>query len=238
MIKTSDIEYAIDGKTYVGFLADGSNGNRVPGILVSHEGGGMTDHPKERARMLADLGYVAFAMDTFGEPMTSREQVRATIAALTADLPTLRKRAQAALEIVKSQPHADPKRTAAIGFCFGGTTVLELARSGADVDCIVGFHSGLQTSRPQDTKNIKGKVLVCLGATDPIIPPEQREAFIQEMEAGAVDWRMEIYGSAGHSFTNRYVDALNLPGFAYHERTDKRSWRAMRDLFDEVLGPI
>ena len=238
MIQTRDIEYQVDGKTYVGFLADGSNGKRVPGVLVSHEGGGMTDHPKERARMLADLGYVAFAMDTFGEPMTSREQVRATIAALTADLPTLRKRAHAALEIVKSQTSVDATRTAAIGFCFGGTTVLELARSGAEVGCIVGFHSGLETSAPQDARNIKGKVLVCLGALDPIIPPEQREAFIQEMEAGGVDWRMEIYGSAAHSFTNRYVDALNLPGFRYHERTDKRSWRAMRDLFDEVLGPV
>jgi dienelactone hydrolase len=160
------------------------------------------------------------------------------ITGLMRDLPTLRKRAQTALDIVKKQPNVDPKRTGAIGFCFGGTTVLELARSGADVGCVVGFHSGLQTSAPQDAKNIKAKILVCLGAADPIIPAEQREAFVKEMEAGKVDWRMELYGNAGHSFTNREVDAMKIPGFAYDERTDKRSWRLMRDLFDEVLGPV
>jgi dienelactone hydrolase len=237
-IRTQNVEYQVDGKKFVGFLADGSDGRRVPGILVAHEGGGMTGHPKERAKMLAELGYIAFAMDTFGEKITSREQAMSVITGLMSDLPTLRKRAQTALEIMKKKGNVDPGRTAAIGFCFGGTTVLELARSGAAVGCVVGFHSGLQTSAPQDAKNIKAKVLVCLGASDPIIPAEQREAFVREMEAGKVDWRMELYGGAGHSFTNREVDAMNIPGFAYDERTDKRSWRSMRDLFDEVLGPV
>jgi dienelactone hydrolase len=177
-MKLNEVEYKVDGKPYVGFLADGSNGRKVPGILVAHEGGGMTGHPKDRAKMLAELGYVAFAMDTFGEKITSREQAIATITGLMGDLPA-EETARTALDIVKAQPGVDAKRTAAIGFCFGGTTVLELARSGADVGCIVGFHSGLQTSAPQDAKNIKGKVLVCLGAVDPIIPPEQREAFVK-----------------------------------------------------------
>lgn len=238
MIKTSEIPYEVEGKRFLGFLYDGSDGKKVPGIVVAHEGGGMTGHPKERARMLAEIGYVAFAMDTFGEKITSREQAMSTIGGLMGNLPLLRKRAVTALDIVKAQPGVDAKRTGAIGFCFGGTTVLELARSGADVGCVVGFHSGLQTSAPQDAKNIRGKVLVCLGAIDPIIPPEQRDAFAKEMEAGKVDWRMELYGGAGHSFTNREVDAMNLPGFKYDERTDKRSWRAMRDLFDEALGPV
>ena len=238
MIKTASIEYKVDGKTFTGYLADGSNGKPVPGILVAHEGGGMTNHPQERARMLAELGYVAFAMDTFGEKITSREQAMSTIMGLMQDLPTLRKRARTALDVLKAQPGVDAKRCAAIGFCFGGTTVLELARGGAEVACVVGFHSGLQTSAPQDAKNIKGKVLVCLGAADPIIPPEHREAFVKEMEAGHVDWRMDIYGGAGHSFTNRDVDAMGIPGFAYHQKTDERSWRTMRDLFDEVLGPV
>ncbi len=156
----------------------------------------------------------------------------ATIGGLMGNLPMLRKRAATALDIVKAQPNVDPKRSAAIGFCFGGTTVLELACSGADVGCVVGFHSGLTTSAPQDAKNIRCKVMVCLGAEDPIIPAEQRDAFIKEMQAGKVDWRMELYGAAGHSFTNREVDAMNLPGFKYHEPTDRRSWAAMRDLFD------
>ena len=238
MIKTTDIEYKTDGKTFTGFLADGSNGKRVPGILVAHEGGGMTGHPKERAKMLAELGYVAFAMDTFGERPASMEQAMGFVRGLMGDLPTLRKRALTALDIVKAQSNVDPKRMAGIGFCFGGTTVLELARSGADVAGVVGFHSGLATTAPQDAKNINAKVLVCLGVTDPIINAEQREAFAKEMEAGKVDWRMELYGGVGHSFTNREVDALKIPGFAYDEKTDKRSWRTMRDFFDEVLGPV
>ncbi len=238
MIKTSDLEYQIDGKKFMGFLADGSKGKRVPGILVAHEGGGMTNHPKERAKMLAELGYVAFAMDTFGERPSSMEQAMGFVRGLMGDLPTLRKRAVTALDIVKAQANVDPKRIAGIGFCFGGTTVLELARGGAPVAGVVGFHSGLATTAPQDAKNIKAKVLVCIGVADPIINADQREAFVKEMEAGKVDWRMELYGGVGHSFTNREVDALKLPGFAYDEKTDKRSWRTMRDFFDEVLGPL
>ena len=235
---TRDIEYRIDGKKFVGYLADGSNGRKTAGVLVAHEGGGMTGHPKERARMLAELGYVAFAMDTFGEPITSREQAMAIITTLSNDLPTLRRRARTALDLLKSQTNVDPTRTAAIGFCFGGTTVLELARSGADVGCVVGFHSGLATIAPQDAKHIKCKVMVCLGAQDPIIPAQQRDAFIDEMQAGGVDYQMLVYGNAGHSFTNRELDAMNLPGFAYHAPTDKRSWQAMRNFFDEVIRPI
>ena len=235
---TQDIEYRIDGKKFVGYLADGSNGKKTAGVLVAHEGGGMTGHPKERARMLAELGYVAFAMDTFGEPITSREQAMAVIGGLSNDLATLRKRGRTALDLLKAQTNVDPSRTAAIGFCFGGTTVLELARSGADVGCVVGFHSGLQTIAPQDARNIRCKVMVCLGADDPIIPAEHRNAFIDEMRAGGVDYQMLVYGNAGHSFTNREVDAMNLPGFAYHAPTDQRSWQAMRNFFDEVIKPV
>lgn len=237
-MRIGDIEYEVDGQTYLGYLADGSNGRKTAGVLVAHEGGGMTAHPRERARMLAEHGYVAFAMDTFGEPITSMEHAMKVIGGLAGNLPVLRKRARTALELLKSQANVDPDRTAAIGFCFGGTTVLELARSGADVACVVGFHSGLSTSAPQDAKAIKGKVLVCLGAEDPIIPAEQRNAFVDEMRAGGVDWQMLVYGGVGHSFTNREVNAMNRPGFHYDEKTDRRSWAAMRALFDEVLGEV
>ena len=188
--------------------------------------------------MLAELGYVAFAMDTFGEVITSREQAMRTIGELSNDLATLRKRANTALSLLKSQPNVDPSRTVAIGFCFGGTTVLELARSGADVGCVVGFHSGLGTIAPQDATNIKCKVLVCIGAADPIIPTAQRDAFIKEMTEGGANWQMQLYGGVGHSFTNKEVDARNLAGFKYDKATDERSWRSMRNLFDEVLGRL
>jgi len=237
-VLTKTIEYSIDGKSYAGYLADGSSGRPTAGVLVAHEGGGMTEHPKERARMLAEHGYVAFAMDTFGEPITSREQAMSVIGTLSNDLPTLRKRARTALDLLKKQPNVDASRCAAIGFCFGGTTVLELARSGADLGCIVGFHSGLATIAPQDAKHIRCKVMVCLGLEDPIIPREQRDAFVEEMRAGHVDLQMLLYANAGHSFTNREVDAMGIPGFAYHAQTDQRSWGAMRRFFDEVIGPV
>ena len=188
--------------------------------------------------MLAALGYVAFAMDTYGERPATIDEARVLLRGLMADLPTLRKRAQAALDIVKAHAHVDAARTAAIGFCFGGATVLELARSGADVAGVVGFHAGLTTTAPQDAKNIKAKVLVLLGAADPVITAEQRDAFVKEMEEGKVDWQMVVYGGVGHSFTNPDIDAYKFPGFAYDKNADARSWRAMRDFFDETLGPL
>ena len=116
--------------------------------------------------------------------------------------------------------------------------MLELARSGADLKAVVGFHSGLGTIRPQDAKNIKAKILTCIGAQDPIIPAALRLAFETEMGEGRVDWRMNVYGGAGHSFTNPIVAALGMPGFEYHEATDHRSWAQMIDLFDETLGIV
>ncbi|HJW11656.1 MAG TPA: dienelactone hydrolase family protein, partial [Albitalea sp.] len=182
-----EITYIVAGQTFTGYLADGSGGRKAPGILVAHEGTGMTEHTKERTVMLARLGYVALAMDIFGETPSTPEQRRSLTQSLRADLATLRLRANAALNLLKAQAHVDAGRTAAIGFCFGGTTVLELARSGASVACVVGFHAGLSTSAPQDAAQIKGKVLVCLGAADPIVPAEQRDGFVAEMTAARVD---------------------------------------------------
>ena len=171
-----------------------------------------------------------------GQPLADLSQAMPRIMAFMAEPSGIRARATAALAVLASQPETDPGRLAAIGYCFGGTTVLELARSGADVKAVVGFHSGLSTARPQDAKDIKAKVLTCIGADDPIIPPDQRQAFEKEMTDGGVDWRMNLYGGAGHSFTNPDVGALGRPGFEYHAETDRRSWRAMLDLFGETLA--
>jgi dienelactone hydrolase len=134
------------------------------------------------------------------------------------------------------RPEVDASKVAAIGYCFGGTLSLELARSGAPIKGVVGFHSGLATALPQDAKNIKGKVLVCIGADDPGVPPEQRAAFEQEMRDGRVDWRMHLYGGVVHSFTNPDAVKLNNPAFArYDEEADKRSWGEMMSLFKEVF---
>lgn len=231
-----EVSYTVGGRAFTGYLYDGSEGAIVPGILVAHEGGGMTGHPRERAQMLAEAGYVAFAMDTFGEAITGREHAMQTIMGLMGDLPTLRARGEAALDVLRAHAQVDAARLGAIGFCFGGTTVLELARGGADLRCVIGFHSGLNTTAPQDAANIRAKVLVCIGAADPIIPAVQRDAFVAEMEAGKVDWQMLLLGGVGHSFTNREVDAMNAPGFRYDAAADARAWAAMHDLFDESFG--
>ncbi|HEY2753576.1 dienelactone hydrolase family protein [Phenylobacterium sp.] len=240
-MKTEDIEYHADGARLVGYLAvDDTRTGKRPGVLVAPEGGGLVELTKQIARRLAELGYVAFAMDYFGDgkPLADRSQVMPRIEAFMAEPATIRARAAEALAVLARQAECDPGKLAAIGYCFGGTTVLELARSGADLKAVVGFHSGLGTTRPQDAKAIRAKVLTCIGALDPIIPAAQRHAFEQEMTDGGVDWRMYVFGGAGHSFTNPGVGELGMAGFTYHAETDRRTWVAMLDLFDEALGTI
>jgi dienelactone hydrolase len=238
-MKTEDIEYHADGARLVGYLAvDDTRSGTRPGVLVAPEGGGLVDLTKSIATRLAEAGYVAFAMDYYGDgkPLADRNEVMPRINAFMAEPSTIRARAAEALAALARQSECEAGKLAAIGYCFGGTTVLELARSGADLKAVVGFHSGLATSRPQDARNIKARILTCIGARDPIIPPEQRLAFEKEMTAGGVDWQMNVYGGAGHSFTNPNVGALGMPGFEYHAQSDRRSWAAMIDLFDETLG--
>ena len=237
-MKTQDIPYSADGCDMIGFLAvdDGEAGKR-PGVLVCHEGGGLSDHAKNAATALAHAGFVAFAMDYYGggQPLTDLSQAMPRIGAWMADPTGIRARAHAALAVLTAQPECDTSRLAAIGYCFGGTTALELARSGAGLKAVVGFHSGLGTARPAQAGAVKAKVLTQIGRDVPIIPPDQRVAFEQEMTDAGVDWRMIVYGGAGHSFTNKDVGALGRPGFEYNEAADKRSWRAMLDLFAEVF---
>jgi dienelactone hydrolase len=238
-MKTQDIAYTVGGERYVGYLAvDETSAGSRPGVLVGPEGGGLVDLTRSIARRLAEAGYAAFAMDYYGagQSLSDMSQVMARLGPWMADPTGIRAIASEALGVLAAQPAVDPTRLAAIGYCFGGTTALELARSGADLKAVVGFHSGLATARPHDAKAIRAKVLTCIGADDPIIPPEQRLAFEREMTDGGVDWRMNVYGGAGHSFTNPQAGALGRPGFAYHEATDRRSWTAMMDLFAEVFG--
>ncbi len=143
---------------------------------------------------------------------------------------------QAGLDVLLGHERVDTSRVAAIGFCFGGTMALELARGGADLKAVVGFHSGLATTRPDDASAITGKVLVCIGTEDPLIPADQRQAFEAEMRAGGVDWEMNLYGGAAHSFTNPEAGGMGVPGIEYHEPTARRSWAAMVDLFDETIA--
>jgi dienelactone hydrolase len=237
-MKTQDIEYHADGARLVGYLAvDDAKAGKRPGIIVAHEGGGLTDHAKNSARRLAEAGYIAFALDYYGDgkPLTDMNEVMPRLGVWMADPTGIRVRAHAALEVLMSQPETDGARLAAIGYCFGGTTALEMARAGEPLRAAVGFHAGLATAKPAQAGAVKAKVLAQIGADDPIVPPEQRAAFEREMTEAKADWRMTLFGGVGHSFTNPGVNALGRPGFEYNKSADERSWRAMLDLFDEVF---
>lgn len=232
-----DIEYFIGDVRYVGHLAVPDGDDQRPAVLVCHEGPGLTDHARSRARRLADeLGYIALALDYWGngEPLTA-DEVMPRLGALMGDQAETRRRAHAGLDLLLAHPRADRSRVGAMGYCFGGTMSLELGRDGAPVHAIVGFHSGLANATPSDASKISGAVLVCIGVDDPIIPPSQRAAFEDEMNAAGVDWQMLLHSGAGHSFTNRLADG-SRPGFQYHEPSDRRAWRAMREHFLEVFG--
>ncbi len=231
------ITFEARGASFTGHLADGSHGRAVPGILVAHESGGLDANTLLRTRMLGELGYVALAVDLFGEAPGDLERMRAHTRALVANRPLLREIMGAGLGVLAEHPSVDRSKLGAIGFCFGGFAALELARTGADLRCIVGFHSGLFPGNPEEANSIRAKVLICLGAADPVVGADQREAFAAEMSAAGTDWQLILYGGVGHSFTNRGIDAYDMPGFAYDEMADRRSWQAMRALFDETFGP-
>lgn len=231
------IDYRAGEMRLKGYLADGAGGAKAAGVLVAHEGGGLGRHTKERALRLAELGHVAFALDYYGEEAPPLERAMELGKALREDRPQLRARMAAALEVLTAQPAVDPARLLGIGYCMGGAAMIELARTGAPLAGIVGFHSGFLPGTPAENRAIRGRLLLCHGADDPVVGQAQRDAFCAELSEAGIDWQLHLYGGVGHSFTNADIDALGLPGFAYHEAADRRSWQAMRDFFQEVLAP-
>jgi dienelactone hydrolase len=221
------------------FYVDPSKSGRRPGVLVFPEAPGLGANAKGRAERLAGLGYAALACDLHGrgEVLTDMDEMMARLGVLLNDPLRIRRRASASLDTLLARPEVDASRIASIGYCFGGTTSLELARGGYNLKGVVGFHSGLATTRPEDAKNIKGKVLVCIGADDPGILPEQRAAFEEEMRKGGIDWQMHLYGGVVHSFTNPEADKMGRPDFArYDANADARSWASMIAFFDEIFA--
>ncbi len=239
-MRTEDIGYRDGLLNLRGLLAyDESIQGKRPGIVVFHEAWGLGDHAMDRAKMLAGLGYVALAADMYGDRKMATDLPAAMelIGDLRTDPAKLRARAGAAVAALRAQPNVDSTRMAAIGFCFGGTTVLELARGGADLKGVVSFHGGLQTGAPAQKGAVTPKVLVCTGADDPMIPPAQVMEFEDEMRAAAADWQVIAYGGTVHSFTNPDAGkTVKMDGLAYNAQTDRRSWAAMRAFFDEIFA--
>src|SRR5215831_19210213 len=189
------------------------------GVLVVHQWKGLSDYEKKRAEMLARLGYNVFAADIYGKGIRPQTVQAAAQEAgkYKGDRRLLRERVRAGLDVLVKHELTDPKRVAAIGYCFGGTTVLELARSGAEIAGVVSFHGGLSNPTPEDAKNIKAKVLVLHGADDPNVPPQEVAGFEDEMRQGGVDWQLVAYGGAVHSFTDWNAGDDNSKGAAYNK---------------------
>jgi dienelactone hydrolase len=238
-LKTEDVNYSDGPLNLSGVLAyDPAAPGKRPGIVVVHEAWGLGAHAIERAKMLAKLGYVALAADMYGDRRQAADLPAAMelIGDLRTDPAKLRARANAAVDVLRHNPNVDPSKLAAIGFCFGGTTVLELARGGADIKGVVSFHGGLQTAAPATPGAVTPKVLVCTGADDPMIPPAQVNDFEDEMRKASADWQVISYGNTVHSFTNPDAGkTVKLDGIAYNEQADRRSWAAMRAFFDEIF---
>lgn len=239
-VKTETISYKHGDTELQGVLAyDDSVNAKRPGVLVVHEWWGLDVYARQRAQQLAELGYVAFAADIFGKGKvtTDAKQAGAWAGEYKGNRQLLRDRAQAGLDVLKKNEHVDTTKVAAIGYCFGGTTVLELARAGADLAGVVSFHGGLDIAPGMEAKNVKARVLVLHGADDPMVPQTQVNAFENEMKTAKADWQLVAYGGAVHGFTNPKNGAGAMGGaVAYNEKADKRSWNAMQDFFSEIFG--
>lgn len=236
-IVSHDLDYAADGLAFRGYIARPGGEGRHPGILVVHDWLGVTDYVRMRCDMLARLGYVAFAADVYGADVRPGPDEAAAVAGgFYRDRPLWRTRLTAAFVRMREEPSVDPGRTGAIGYCFGGSSVLELARTGADVDAVVSFHGGLLTGPEGEAAHITAKILVLHGAADPVAPDDAMLAFENDLRtAPAVDWQLVSYANAMHAFTLPDADAPEQ-GALFDARAERRSWVAMKVFLAEVFG--
>ena len=237
-VETREVQYTQGETPLKGFVAwNAAARGKRPGVLVVHEWWGHNEHARNQARRLAEAGYVGFALDMYGNGKlaTHPDSAAAFMTEAIKDPAVLAARFNAALEQLKQDPHVDPERIAALGYCFGGAVVLGTARSGADLDAVASFHGALAMSGPVDSGNVRARVLVLTGAADPMIPPEQVAAFSDEMRAAGARFEVVSYPGAKHSFTNPDADKVGMEALAYDAEADRQSWAAMLRLLGEVF---
>lgn len=237
-VRTEAVEYREGDLLLEGVLAfDDAGRGRRPAVIVVHEWWGLGDHPKRSARRLAELGYVAFALDMYGKGKLTDDPAQAGKWAgeVRGNPATLKRRFEAALATLRADPRVDPDRVAAIGYCFGGTVCLEAARMGLDLRGVVSFHGGLASRVENGDATPEAAILVCHGGADPHAPPAEAAAFMEEMNRRRADWRLEAYGGAVHSFTNPAADKRGMKGVGYHKEADRLSWQAMKAFLRENL---
>lgn len=231
------LDYHLAGKTYEGYIAyDDSVKTARPGVLVTHDWMGITDRTKAKVEELASMGFVGFAVDVYGKGVRpqSTDEAAKLATGFKKDRTALRIRMQQGLKTLRDQPQVDKSKLLAIGYCFGGTAALELARTGAELKGIATFHGGLDSPKPEDGKKIKGKVLALHGADDPMVSATDLAAFESEMRSNKVDWELIKYGGAVHSFTDKSAGSDNSKGAAYNADADRRSWQAFKNFLEET----
>ncbi|MGC1182161.1 dienelactone hydrolase family protein [Legionella sp.] len=233
---TSNYIYKQREQELHGFLAYDENKKCRPAVIVAHDWSGRNDFACQKATMLAEMGYVGFALDMFGQARlgSTTEEKSALIHPLVSNQELLRQRVRAAFDAVSTMPEVDSQRIAIIGFCFGGLCALELARSGAEIKGVVSFHGLLNKPGTMKTEAIKAKILALHGYDDPMVKPEVANAFCQEMTEEKVDWQLHVYGLVQHAFTNPNAHDTQL-GLIYNAVAAKRSWLAMTNFLQEVL---
>lgn len=239
-VQSKVVEYRDGDVVLEGYLAwDDAHAGPRPGVLVAHAWMGLGEYEKRRAHELAALGYAAFALDVYGKGVRAEnpEEAGKLATVYKSDRDLMRRRARAGLDELARQEMCAGQPLAAIGYCFGGTVVLELARSGAPLAGTVSFHGGLATPRPEDAKQIKGAVLALHGADDPYVPPAEVEAFQEEMRTAGIDWQFVSYGGAVHAFTDPSAGADASKGAAYNAVADRRSWQVLQNFLGEVFRP-
>jgi dienelactone hydrolase len=215
---------------------DAFTGKR-PGVLVAHEWWGLNDYAKLRAEMLAETGYVAFAADMYGDAKMTRhaDEAKGWMQQIASNVALWQRRANLAFEQLKTHPKVDSEKLAAIGYCFGGATVMQMAYSGADLDGVVSFHGSLPPATPEQAAQVKASVLIAHGDADGFVPADRVEAFKKALSDANVDWEMNIYAGAKHGFTNPYADSYGMDGLAYQEKADRRSWLRMLAFLEELF---
>lgn len=235
-IRTEEITYGQGDTQLQGYIVydDGAEGKR-PGVLVVHEWWGLNEYAKKRARQLAESGYVAFAVDMYGEGKVTEHPQEAAEWSGAVDDALREERFQAALDLLKSHDRVDAENIAAIGYCFGGGAVLRLAAAGFDLDGVVSFHGSLPTSEVEPG-TVQASMLVCHGSADPFTPGEQVLKFAEVMNAAGADWQLILYANAKHSFTVENAAEHGIPALEYNRAADRRSWAAMLAFFDEIFS--
>jgi dienelactone hydrolase len=239
-VKTKVVTYTYDGVNLKGMLAwdDAVSGKR-PGVLVVHEWWGLNDYARKRAEELAKLGYVAFACDMYGEGKSTEHPKEAGEFAndVRKNLKTWQGRALAGLKVLQDSDMVDGDKLAAIGYCFGGSTALQLAYTGAPLKAVATFHAALPVPTPEQTKAIKPRILICHGADDSFIPKETIDKFKAALDAAKVDYQFKSYAGAEHSFTVHGAEKAGVKGLSYNAAADQQSWQALQMLFRETLVP-